>query len=300
MAVPSDNARGALFMMLSMAGFSMNDMLIKTLAGEISVFQAVFLRGLAALLLIGLLAARQGAFAHRIAPGDRKLVALRTCGEIGGTICFLTALFHMPIANASAILQAMPLSVALGANLFLREPIGWRRYVAIGIGFGGVVLIVRPGAEGFNTYALWAVAAVGFSSLRDLTTRRLSRQVPSLLVTFITASAITLTGAAATALQPWQPVSAVMMATLSGAATFLLVGYLFGVMCMRHGEIGFVVPFRYTILIWAILFGIFVFDEIPDAFTLAGSALVVATGVYTFLREQQTRRRLARRAAAGA
>jgi drug/metabolite transporter (DMT)-like permease len=296
----SENTRGALYMMLSMAGFSLNDMLIKTLAGELSVFQTVFLRGLVATALIGLLAARRGELTHRIAPEDRKLVALRTCGEIGGTICFLTALFHMPIANATAILQAIPLAVALGATLFLGETVGWHRYLAIAVGFGGVVLIVRPGAEGFNAYALWAVAAVCFMSVRDLATRRLSQRIPSLFVTFITAAAITLTGAVVTAFLPWQPVTVTTVALLSGAAGFLLVGYFFSVATMRHGEIGFVVPFRYTVLIWAILIGIIVFDEIPDALTLAGSALVVGTGVYTFYRERRLRRAAARRPSARA
>ncbi|HSF96988.1 MAG TPA: DMT family transporter [Thermohalobaculum sp.] len=289
MAPLSDNMRGAVYMMVCMAAFVINDALMKSVSGGLTVFQAMFLRGIAATTLVGLLAAYKGALLHRPAPGDGRLLVTRLVGEIGGTICFLTALFHMPIANATAILQSMPLAVTLGAALFLREPVGWRRYLAIAIGFSGVLVIVRPGAEGFNTYALFAVTAVAFMVLRDLSTRRLSRSVPSLFVAFTTAAAITLTGGAVSAFQPWPEVPMTTVGTLAVAAGFLFVGYLFNVMTMRSGEIGFVAPFRYTILIWAILLGVVVFGEIPDSQMLAGSAIVVGTGVYTFYREQRLR-----------
>ena len=119
-----------------------------------------------------------GRAAFRPGRRDRRLIGLRCLAEIGGTVCFLTALFHMPIANASAILQSLPLAVTLGAAIFFGEPVGWRRYVAIAIGFVGVLIIVRPGSEGFNAYALWAVAAIVFIVTRDLSTRRLSPDVP--------------------------------------------------------------------------------------------------------------------------
>ena len=290
MAPLSDNLRGAVYMMLAMAGFVMNDTLVKTVAGEMSIFQAMFLRGLVAIALIGVLTVRSGALRHRLTPGTRRLLGLRTVGEVGGTVCFLTALFNMPLANATAILQSMPLGVALAAAVFLGESVGWRRYLAIGTGFGGVLIIVRPGSEGFSAYSLWAVAAVGFLVLRDLATRRLSHAVPSLLVTFLTALVVTFTGGMVTAFQPWQPVTAGTMGVLAVAASFLFVGYLFSVMTMRHGEIGFVAPFRYTIMIWAILLGMVVFGDFPDRMTLLGSTIVVGTGVYAFYREQRLRR----------
>lgn len=290
MAPLTDNLRGALYMMACMAGFVFNDALMKTLAGELSVFQAMFLRGLVASALVALLAAQRGALWPRIGPGDRRMVAQRLLGEIGGTVCYLTALFNMPIANATAILQSMPLAVTLGAALFLREPVGWRRYSAIAIGFAGVLVIVRPGAEGFNTYALWALVSVAFMVLRDLSTRRLSREIPSIFVALTTAIGITLSGGAVAAFQPWNPVTAETMGILALAAVFLFFGYLFSVMTMRHGEIGFVAPFRYTILIWAIMLGIVVFGEYPSLPMLAGSAIVVGTGAYTLYREQRLRR----------
>jgi drug/metabolite transporter (DMT)-like permease len=296
----TENMRAAVFMMASMAGFALNDALIKTTAGDLPLFQAIFLRGLVATALIALLALRAGALRHRLAGRDGPLVALRCAGEIGSTFCFLTALFNMPLANASAILQSVPLAVALGAAVFLREPVGWRRYLAIGIGFLGVLVIVRPGSEGFNAYALWAMAAVGFIVVRDLSTRRLSPDIPSLQVTFLAAAAITGAAGLVSLFGEWRPVAPVHLGALTLSAVSLSVGYLFGVMTMRLGAIGFTQPFRYTLLPWAILFGVLFFGEYPDGWMLAGSAIVIGTGLFTFYREQVVARGEARAALAAA
>lgn len=296
MGALSDNAKGAIFMMVGMAAFVFNDTLIKLVSAELSLFQAVFLRGLAATILLALLAARRRALFPPIGPTGRKLILLRMFGEIGGTICYLTALFHMPIANATAILQSMPLAVTLAAALFLGEAVGWRRYSAIAVGFVGVIVIIQPGSEGFTVYSFWALAAVGFMCIRDLTTRRLTRDIPSIFVALTTGIGITTVGGAVSAVQGWGPVSGHALVLLAGAAVFLVIGYLFNVMSMRHGEIGFVSPFRYSILIWAILLGMVVFGDVPNGLTLAGSAIVAATGVFTFYRERLVARRAARQA----
>ena len=287
----SDNLRGALYMMVGMAGFGFNDALIKLTAGELTLFQSIFLRGLFATALIAVLAWRRRALdLRRISGADRRLVALRVVGETGATLCFLYALFHMPIANATAIVQAVPLALTLAAALVLGERIGWRRMTAALVGFVGVLIIVRPGFAGFTVYSLSALAAIGFLVLRDLATRRLSAAVPSLTVTLVTAAAVTALGAVGAAVGPWHPVGIDHLAVLAGAAVFLLVGYLFIVMTMRVGDVGFVSPFRYTVLLWATLAGILLFGEWPDVWTLLGGALIVATGLYTFYRERRAMR----------
>ena len=289
-ARPGGNLEGALFMMASMLGFVCNDTLIKTLAGEMPLFQAIFLRGLAATALLAGLAAAQGALVHRVAAEDRPRLGLRITAEVGATLCFLTALFHMPIANATAILMVLPLAVTLAAAWFLGEPVGWRRYSAILVGFLGVLVIVRPGGAGFNAFALLALAAVGFLVLRDLITRRFSHGMPSVFAALATSIAITAVGGGLALATGWVQPTTAHLVTLAAAAGCLVVGYVFGVMTMRVGEVGFVSPFRYTVLIWAIILGALVFDEFPDAFTLAGSAVVVGTGLYTLHREQRARR----------
>jgi len=297
----SENARGAIFMMIGMAAFVCNDTLMKLVSSELTLYQAIFLRGLMACAMLALFALSRGVLMPALGPANRKLLGLRMVAEIGGTTCFLTALFNMPIANATAILQSMPLAVTLGAALFLREPVGWRRYTAIAVGFLGVLVIIQPGSEGFTVYSLWALGAIVFMVVRDLSTRRLTRDVPSVFVALTTGSGIMLFGGIVAATTgDWAPVTGHAMALLASAAVFLLIGYVFNVLSMRHGEIGFVSPFRYTILIWAILLGVVVFGDRPTGAMLAGSAIVVGTGIYTLYRErQQARRALAARSVPG-
>ena len=178
----SDNMRGAGLMVIAMAAFTFNDTAMKSLAGNVPLFQAIFLRGALTTLWLILLGRAIGGLKFRLSRRDWSTIALRSFCEGAATFLFLTALFNMPIANATAILQSLPLTVALAAALFLGEPLGWRRTIAILVGLLGVLLIVRPGGEGFDVWSLYALAAVGFVTIRDLVVRRLSAEVPSLTV----------------------------------------------------------------------------------------------------------------------
>lgn len=281
-----DNKRGAFLMIGSMAGFVCNDTLMKAVSDDVSLYSALFFRGIVASLLLGLIALRKNELLPKVSHKDKQILGFRAIGEIGATLCFLTALFNMPIANATAILQAMPLAVTLAAALFFKQPVGWRRYVAIGIGFLGVLLIVRPGSEGFNSYSIFAVVSVLFLVVRDLSTRQLSSAVPSSFVAFSAAVIIMMTGFVGSLLTGWAPVSGESLFVLMVAACFIVVGYMCAVMAMRVGDISFVSPFRYSILIWAIILGYLVFDEAPDVLTLVGTLIVAGMGVFTFYRER--------------
>ncbi|MEL6433129.1 MAG: DMT family transporter, partial [Pseudomonadota bacterium] len=199
------------------------------------------------------------------------------------------ALFNMPIANVTAILQALPLTITLAAAVFLGEPVGWRRMTAIFIGLIGVLLIIRPGAADFNAYSLYAIAAVISVTVRDLATRKLSSSVPSVLVVFANALFITLVFGALSMASPWSPVTSQIFGLTIAAAVLMVAAYLFSIMVMRVGEISFVAPFRYTGLLWAMLLGLVIFDEWPDAVTLAGATTVVASGLFTLYRDARSR-----------
>ncbi|HGG05281.1 MAG TPA: DMT family transporter [Aliiroseovarius sp.] len=289
----TDNMRGAGLMMVAMAAFTFNDTAMKTLAGEVPLFQAIFMRGMLTTLWLFLLGRAMGGLKFDLTRRDWGAIALRSVCEGAATFLFLTALFHSPIANVTAILQSLPLTVALAAALFLREPLGWRRIIAILVGLAGVLLIVRPGGDGFNIYSLYALAAVGFVTIRDLSVRRLSADVPSLTVAMVGAGSITLAAGLASAGAGWQAIELRSGAMIVLASLFILAGYLSSVMTMRQGEIGFIAPFRYTGILWALLLGWLVFGEWPDRLTLIGAAIVVAMGAFTLYREQQVKRRAA-------
>ena len=283
-----NNMKGAFFMMASMAGFVLNDTMVKLASEELELFQAVFIRGVIATALLGLLAWNKGSLKYRPSRHDVKIIGWRTFAEVGATFCFLTALFNMPLANATAILQSLPLAVTLAASLFLGHKVGWRRYLAISLGFVGVLIIVRPGTGGFNAYSLWALAAVAFITMRDLLSHELSPSTPSIFVALLSSAAVMILAGLATATQEWRTVSPEIAGYLCAAAAFILVGYITAVTAMRHGEISFVSPFRYSVLIWALVLGVLVFKEFPDAWTIFGSAIVVGMGIFTFYRERKT------------
>ncbi len=285
----SDNTRGALFMMGSMTAFTINDAFMKALSDELPLFQALFVRGLATVICLSVLCAVMGQLRFSLTRRDWGLLLLRAIGEVGGAYFFITALFHLPIANVSAILQALPLTVSLAAAVFLREALGWRRVTAICVGFCGVLLIVRPGGADFNIYSLYALAAVACVTLRDVVVRRLSPDVPSVLVALIAAIAVMVFGGFASLLIEWQPFTVKASLQLGGSALFIIFGYVFSVAAMRVGEIGFVAPFRYTSLLVALVLGVVVFGAWPSGLTLVGAFVVVATGLFTLYRERRLR-----------
>lgn len=292
----SDNARGALLMMAGMAAFTASDSIMKLLAADLPMFQTLAWRGVIVSLVLAVMAWRKGVFAVPLGRHDKGLVVVRTLCDTASTWFFLQALYHTPIANLTAIMQALPLTVTLGAALFLRESVGWRRLLAIGIGFLGVLLIVRPRAEGFDLYALYALICVALVTARDLVTRRMSRAVPTLLVALANAVFVTAFGLAGTLGEGLVTPAPGTVALIAGTALFIVAGYVLTVSAVRTGELGFVTPFRYTGLIWALIVGLLLFHEFPDSVTLAGAALVVATGLFTFYRERRSARRARARA----
>lgn len=286
MVTLSDNARGAFIMMASMTAFTVNDTFMKSLLAELPLFQTMFLRGCATTGLLIVLVYFLSALPSGLGLKDRWLLIARTVMEVASTWFFLSALSHMPLANVSAILQALPLAVTLASAVFLSEPIGWRRLGAITIGFCGVLLIVRPGTEGFTVYSLYALLAVICVTVRDLTARQMSASVPSIVVALAASVGVTLFAGFGAISVEWSPLALSTAFNLLGATVFLVGGYIASVAAMRVGDVGFVAPFRYSSLIVALLLGWLVFGEWPRPVTLIGAALVVGTGIFTFYRER--------------
>lgn len=277
-------------MCLSMAAFTVNDTFMKDVTRTLPLYQAIALRGVISVAGLGLLALATGGFRYRLSGKDGWLILLRSLADVASTLLFLTALLHMPLANLSAIMQALPLAVTLAAALVYGDRIGWRRMTAILVGFAGVMIIIRPGTEGFDRYALLGLASVAFVVVRDLSVRPMRGQVPSALVALGAAAAVAAMGWIGTAAEGWQPMTGAEGVKILAAGLFLIVGYLSSVTAMRHGDIGLVAPFRYTSLLWAIVLGYAIFGNLPDGWTLIGAAIVVAAGIFMLMRERALRR----------
>lgn len=286
-----ENLRGILMMVASMAAFAMEDMFIKFLAVDMPTGQVLIMLGLGGAPIFAALAAREGKsiWSREALAGP---VVWRNAGEMIGTAGFITGLALVPLATISAILQATPLAVTFGAALFLGETVGWRRWTAICTGFLGVLVIIRPGLDGFDLASLWGVLAVAGMSVRDIATRRLPASISTMQVgawAFLTVAALgagmlTLVGGAI-----WP--SPGHLALLGGALSFGMVGYWAVILATRVGEVSAIVPFRYSRLIFALLIGTLVFGERPDRWVLIGASLIIGSGLYTFAREQRLRRR---------
>ncbi|MEP3232760.1 MAG: DMT family transporter [Hyphomicrobiales bacterium] len=282
----SPNMTGSAFMVGAMALFTFNDAIVKVLGQNLPIVEVILLRGAFTVVLIGAFISFTAGLSS-FSKLNRPIIWWRALCEVGATYCFLTGLIHVELANAAAILSALPLAVTIGSVIFLNEKVGWRRWSAIAVGFIGVLLIVRPGLEAFNIYSLNILGAVVFAAARDLVTKQAPKDISSVSLTFATATAITLSGAFGTYFfAEYQPPTNTEFGWLFASALLLSVAYFFIVSAMRVGEVAIVAPFRYTNLLWAIALGIIVFGDKLDWMTLLGSAIVTATGIYTLYRER--------------
>ncbi len=280
-------------MCLGMAGFVTNDMLVKLVSDSLPTGQIIFIRGCMITVLVVAIAAVTGALG-RLRELINPAVGWRTFGEVCSTLLYLTALFHMPIADATAIVQALPVVFTLVAVMFLGERVGWRRWLAVIAGFAGILLIVRPGEGGVDPYALFAVGALVFLVIRDAATRHLPVGVPSIAVTLVTAVFVTLSGGMLGVAETWVVPDQRNLLMLVVAAIVLTAGYYFIIEGVRHGEVAAVAPFRYTNLLWAVFYGVLIWGEIPDVFAVTGIVLIVGSGLVVVIRERRPDRPVAR------
>jgi drug/metabolite transporter (DMT)-like permease len=217
---------------------------------------------------------------------------LRNAGEFVGTIGIVMALSLIPLSTASAIFQAAPLVVTMGAALFLAEPVGWRRWAAVIVGLCGVIVILRPGTEGFDIHGLWAILGVVGLSIRDLATRRTPTDLHTLQVSAWGFASVIPAGVLLllTGQVPVVP-SPSALALMGGAVSVGMVAYFMIVTATRSGDVSVVAPFRYARIVFAVILGALVFGERPDLPMILGSVLIVASGLYTFAREARLKRR---------
>jgi drug/metabolite transporter (DMT)-like permease len=285
-----DNLTGILLMLAAMALFAVEDLFLKWLAVGLPLGQIILISGAFGAPVFMLMARASG---HGIFVRDalHPAVITRNIGEMIGTASFVAALAVIPLGTVAAVLQAMPLAVTLGAALFFREKVGWRRWTAIAVGFLGVLLVIQPGADGFQAASLLVLVTVAGMSLRDLASRAIPRRVTTAQVSAWGLMAVTVLGAGMLAVTGGaRAVSGSEALILFGAVVFGTAGYWAVTSATRTGEVSVVAPFRYTRLVFSMSLGVVFLAERPDALTLVGAALIVASGLYAFARERARKR----------
>jgi drug/metabolite transporter (DMT)-like permease len=285
---PTDTPKGIFAMLAAMGLFTTVDTLIKLTSSGLPLGEMILMRNAIAsvcILTYGWIAG--GMTLPDSAP--RAVLGWRMLAEVLSTLTFLSALVAFPIAEVTGIMQFMPLALTAAAAVFLHEPVGWRRWLAALVGLGGVLLIVPPGAGASSPAVLLAFAAIGFVVLRDIMTRKIGMDVPTLTLTAMSAVSTLGAGLVLAPFETWIVPSAVQVLAMTAAAIALLGAYVCIIIAMRTGEIAAVSPFRYSVILWAVLSGYLFWGELPSTQAALGITIVVCAGLYTFWREQVRR-----------
>ncbi|MVQ31489.1 MULTISPECIES: DMT family transporter [Ramlibacter] len=262
----------------AMAAFIANDTLVKYVSQTLPASELIFLRGVFSIVLLTAVAGAMGALRQLPQLAERKVV-LRAGFDAFATLVYLSSLFHLPIANATAINMATPLILTLVAVVALRERVSPGRWLAIAAGFSGVLLVVQPSGAAFNGWAVLCLAGTLLHAARDFTTRLIDVRVPSILITLSTAVAVTLLAGAWGLGHTWQAVNAAQLGLLAAAGVLLSIGYFLLTVSMRAGEMSVVAPFRYSGLLVALVLGYLVWGDVPNVLASLGIVLLVGAGI---------------------
>ena len=272
------NRRGILTMTGAMVFFVVNDALVKWVSTDLPTPQLIFVRGVMTTALLLALAAWMGQLRLWRSALTRS-VPTRALVDSLASFTYLTAVFHMPLGNATAINLAGPLFLTMLAVFFLHERVSLGRWALILLGFAGVLLVVQPRAGEFNSYAWLCLLAAMLHAGRDFLTRLVPAQVPSLLITLSTAIMVTLLAGVWSLFEPWRAMSATHIGQLFAAAMCLAAGYHLLTLSMRWGDMSVIGPFRYSGLLMALLLGYLMWGDVPNGLAWCGIALVVAAGL---------------------
>ena len=274
-------------MMMSMACFAVEDTFIKLLSARLPATQILFSIGFGGALITLVLA-----IVLNVNLADKillnKHVISRTIADLFGALSFTSAMVLIPMSLLASILQATPLFVTLGAAILLGEKVGWRRWSAIFIGFLGVIIILQPGYGSFQLASLLGLAAVLCLALRDVVTRDMATEIPTLTVTFYACLAMGSAGFIAYPFfgPPIMPTTYEAIILIC-AAIIGLTGYFLLVLATRKGDVSVIAPFRYSRLLFSLGLASLILGEKLTLPILLGGLLVVSSGIYTFGRERR-------------
>jgi drug/metabolite transporter (DMT)-like permease len=287
----SANQRGIVALVCGMGAYTINDAMVKSIAYKYPIGEVIFIRGVMTATLIGAAVLALG-HARDLRHATDKPVLIRSVFDGISTACFIAALVHMKLADLAAMLQVSPLILTAFSVLFYREIVGWRRWTAILIGFAGAMFVVKPTPSAFDVWAVVAIAAATSSALREMLTRRIDRNIPTVVIAFMGSIGILIAGALFAATGEWRPIPAGDLSILAGASIFVGIATYSIALAFRGVDLSVVAPFRYSYLLTSAAAGYLVFNELPDGWSAFGAVLIVGSGLYALHREAVRRRDL--------
>ncbi|MDG1737717.1 MAG: DMT family transporter [Paracoccaceae bacterium] len=286
----SDNLTGILLMIVSMGLFAVEDTFIKLASQSIPVGEILVFMGAGGIIVFSMLMVWKN---EPFAPKEAfaPMILGRMASEIVGRVSYSLALAFGSMAVVAAVLQATPLAVTMGAALMFGEKVGLRRWTAIFVGFAGVLIILRPGLEGFEPAALLSIVGMFALAFRDLATRAAPKMLSNRQLGLYGFVALVPSGLFMLIITGgWENPLNGAWPHLLGMSVFGICAYYLVTAAMRIGEVAVVTPFRYSRIIFALIISVVVFSEQLDSFTLVGAALVIASGLYTMWRENLRQR----------
>jgi drug/metabolite transporter (DMT)-like permease len=272
-------------MVVSTLFYLLGDTAVKLASETLPVPQIILIRGAVSTTLVALAAVAAGVLRYWRGMFSRP-VLVRGLFDAATTLMFTNALANMRIADATAIINAAPIAGTLLAVFFLKERVDAFRWTAILLGFAGVVLVMQPDTSGFNAFGFLALGAMFTVAGREVVTRRIAPEVPSLIVTLWSTLAVTLAGGATSLTTgAWAPVAYWELGLIAAAAVCLFGAYHYSVVSLRLGEVSLVGPFRYMIILWSLVVGFVVWGDVPGVTELSGMGLIAIAGLVVFRRE---------------
>ncbi|MCB1548132.1 MAG: DMT family transporter [Hyphomicrobiaceae bacterium] len=290
-STPAQALRAIFCMVGGVALLSLNDGIVKVLVATYPVGQLLFLRSLFVIPWILLLAHFSGGLST-LRVSHVKGHALRAICVIASGFFFVTGLIYLPLADAIAITFTGPIFITAMAPLVLGERVGWRRWLAVLVGFLGVLVILRPGTAAMQWAMLLPLGAALASGMRDLITRRIASSETTVAVLFVTTTAVLVAGLLTFPLG-WVPFRARDLWIFGLSSVIFTTAHYLMVEAFRNGEAALIAPFKYTSLVWGVLFGYLLFNHLPDGWTMLGAGIVVLAGLYIAHRERVRRKQQA-------
>jgi drug/metabolite transporter (DMT)-like permease len=285
----SPELKGIVLTLVAMGMFGCMDGFSKVLVQYYPAWLILWIRHLVALVLVVAILAPRHPVAALKATRRPWLQLLRTCLLVTEMGLVLIAFRSLPLADAHAIFAATPLLVTALSVPLLGERVGWRRWLAVCIGFAGMLVILRPGLAVIHPAALLATLCMVMYAHYHLFTRLVSRddrpETSYLLQTVISAALLSIVGPLV-----WTPVALHHLPLLLALGVLGATGHYCLVRALSMAPAVVVQPFTYTMLLWAVVIGYLVFGDLPDSWTIAGAALVAGAGIYSAWREHVRQR----------
>jgi len=284
----SSGTIGIIIMMAGQLSFSLNDSFVKLAVIEIgidtSIFSIIFTRGSITTILLGL---------YLIIFEKKNLISvlkikkfhIRGLYEVLTAIFFFTALIYLPISEVYTLLMTNPFFVTIFAFLFLKEKVGIRRWGAVIVGFIGVLVVINPQNFSFNYLFILPIISAIFLTIRDIATKSLATKTNSVEITFITALLITMFAGIGSIIFGYE-VTLNQTRYILISSVFVLFGYLFSVMTVFYAPLSLTASARYSVIIFGIILGYFILDEVPNINMIFGAIIIASSGLFIIKREK--------------